>query len=93
MDGLRLYTAATSWFSNQEGNKGAIVPGQLDDLAALSADYFSVPEERIKHLESVLTIVDGKTVHGSAEFSHLSPPPLPVSPSWSPVNYSSHQLG
>lgn len=85
MDALRLYTAAAGWFSNQEDNKGAIIPGQLADLAVLSEDYFSVPEERIKHLESVLTLVDGKPVYGSAEFSNFSPPPLPVSPNWSPV--------
>ena len=87
MDALRLYTAATAWFSNQEGNKGAIVPGQLADLAVLSEDYFSVPAERIKHLESVLTIVDGKPVYGAAEFARYSPPPLPISPDWSPVKY------
>ncbi|NEQ49948.1 MAG: amidohydrolase [Leptolyngbya sp. SIO3F4] len=87
MDALRLYTAAAAWFSNQEGNKGAIVPGQLADLAVLSEDYFSVHEEKIKNLESVLTIVDGKPVYASAEFSDLAPPPLPVSPNWSPVKY------
>lgn len=87
MEALSLYTAATAWFSNQEGNKGAIVPGQLADLAVLSEDYFSIPEERIKHLESVLTIVDGQPVYGSAEFSNFSPPPLPISPNWSPVKY------
>ena len=87
MDALRLYTAAAAWFSNQEGNKGAIVPGQLADLAVLSDDYFSVSEEKIKNLESVLTIVDGKPVYASAEFSDLAPPPLPVSPNWSPVKY------
>ncbi|MDJ0675078.1 MAG: amidohydrolase [Calothrix sp. MO_167.B42] len=87
MDALRIYTTAAAWFSNQEGNKGAIVPGQLADLAVLSEDYFSVPEERIKHLESVLTIVDGKPVYATAEFSKLSPPALPVSPDWSPVKY------
>ena len=85
MDALRLYTTAATWFSNQEGNKGAIAPGQLADLAVLSEDYFSVPEDRIKHLESVLTIVDGQPVYASAEFSNLSPPPLPISPDWSPV--------
>jgi hypothetical protein len=36
-------------------------------------------------LESVLTIVDGKIVYATAEFSQLAPPALPVSPSWSPV--------
>jgi predicted amidohydrolase YtcJ len=87
MDALRTYTTAAAWFSNQEGNKGSIMSGQLADLAVLSEDYFSIPEERIKHLESVLTIVDGNPVYGSAEFIKLSPPPLPVSPNWSPVKY------
>lgn len=87
MEALRLYTSAAAWFSNQEGNKGSIVPGQLADLAVLSDDYFSVPEDRIKNLESILTIVDGKPVYASAEFSDLVPPALPVSPNWSPVNY------
>ncbi len=87
MDALKLYSKAAAWFSNQEGNKGAIVPGQLADLAVLSEDYFSVSEERIKHIESVLTIVDGQPVYASAEFSNLSPPNLPVSPNWSPVKY------
>jgi NAD(P)-dependent dehydrogenase (short-subunit alcohol dehydrogenase family) len=32
-----------------------LVEGQLADLAVLSADYFSVPEEDIKGIESVLT--------------------------------------
>ena len=84
---LNLYTAAAAWFSNQEGNKGAIVPGQLADLAVLSEDYFSVPEERIKHIESVLTIVDGQPVYATEEFSDLAPPIPPVSPDWSPVKY------
>ncbi len=49
--------------------EGALAPGQLADLAVLSADYFSIPEEEIKQLESVLTIVGGKVVYATAEFS------------------------
>ncbi len=85
MEALRLYTVGSSWFSSDEEKKGAIVPGQLADLAVLSTDYFSVPEEEIKRIESVLTIVGGKVVHASEEFSKLAPPPLPGSPDWSPV--------
>jgi predicted amidohydrolase YtcJ len=62
MDALRLWTVGSSWFSGEDGRKGAIVPGQLADVAVLSADYFSVPEEEIKQLESVLTIVGGRPV-------------------------------
>jgi hypothetical protein len=61
------------------------VPGQLADLSVLSADYFSIPEEQIKHLESALTLVGGRVVFGAGEFERLGPPPLPVSPDWSPV--------
>jgi predicted amidohydrolase YtcJ len=85
MEALRLWTVGSSWFSSDEGKKGALVPGQLADITVLSADYFSIPEEQIKALESVLTIVGGKTVYAAAEFKGMSPPPLPVSPEWSPV--------
>jgi predicted amidohydrolase YtcJ len=85
-EALKLYTMGSSWFSTEDGKKGALAPGQLADLAVLSADYFSMPEEEIKRLESVLTIVGGKVVYATEEFSKLAPPALPVSPSWSPVN-------
>jgi hypothetical protein len=82
---LKLYTLGSSWFSTENGKKGALAPGQLADFAVLSADYFSIPEEEIKQLESVLTVVGGKVVYGTAEFSRLAPPALPVSPGWSPI--------
>jgi hypothetical protein len=85
MEALRLWTVGSSWFSSDQGAKGAIIPGQLGDLAVLSADYFSIPEEEIKDLESVLTIVGGKVVYGSAEFENLAPPVPAILPEWSPV--------
>ena len=85
-EALKLYTMGSSWFSTEDGKKGALAPGQLADLAVLSADYFSIPHEEIKQLESVLTIVGGKIVYATEEFSKLAPPALPASPSWSPVN-------
>jgi len=87
MEALRLYTVGSSWFSTEEGKKGAIAPGQLADLAVLSADYFSIPDEEIKGLESVLTMVGGKVVYASGEFSKLAPPPVPVSLDWSPIKH------
>jgi hypothetical protein len=92
MEALRLYTVGSSWFSTEEGKKGAIAPGQLADLAVLSADYFSIPDEEIKGLESVLTMVGGKVVYASGAFSKHAPPPVPVSLDWSPIkHYGGHQ--
>src|SRR5258708_25909378 len=74
-----------SWLSRGDGKKGALGAGQLADVAVLSADYFSIPEEEIKDLESVLTIVGGRVVYATEEHASLAPPELPVSPDWSPV--------
>jgi hypothetical protein len=84
-EALELYTVGSSWFSGETGRKGALAVDQLADLAVLSDDYFSVEEEAIKDIESVLTIVGGEVVHAAAEFAWLQPPQLPVMPEWSPI--------
>jgi len=84
-EALRLLTVGSSWFSSEAGQKGAIVAGQLADLAVLSADYFVIPDDDIKRLESALTIVGGNVVHGSEEFAALAPRLPPSAPDWSPV--------
>jgi cytosine/adenosine deaminase-related metal-dependent hydrolase len=73
MEALRLWTLGSSWLSTEQGSKGSIAPGQLADLAVLSADYFSVADEEIKTLESVLTMVGGKPVYATEEFAELAP--------------------
>src|SRR6185503_2780553 len=61
-EALRLYTQGSSWFSSESGKKGAMAVGQLADFAVLTDDYFFVQEEKIKAIESVLTVVGGKIV-------------------------------
>jgi predicted amidohydrolase YtcJ len=54
------------WFLKEEDRLGSIEPGKLADLVVLSEDYFDskkVPDEAIRRLRSVLTIVDGRVVH------------------------------
>jgi predicted amidohydrolase YtcJ len=68
-EGLRLYTAANGWFLHEEDLLGTIEPGKYADLAVLSADYFdakAVPDEALKKIRSMLTLVGGKTVYGDA---------------------------
>jgi predicted amidohydrolase YtcJ len=84
-EALRLYTQGSTWMSREEGKRGAISPGQLADLVVLTDDYFTVPDEEIKSLESVLTILGGKPVYAAEEFKPLDPGDLPVMPDWSPV--------
>jgi predicted amidohydrolase YtcJ len=84
-EALRLYTQGSSWFSSESKTKGMLAPGQHADIAVLSEDFFSVPEERIKQIESELTVVAGEIVHASGGFSPLAPFPIPVLPEWSPL--------
>jgi predicted amidohydrolase YtcJ len=86
---LDLYTRANAWFSGEDGRKGQIKAGQLADFAVLSDDYFGVPDERIREIVSLLTVVDGRIVHADGEFGPLAPPlPAPM-PDWSPANFGS----
>jgi predicted amidohydrolase YtcJ len=64
-EGIRLYTAANGWFLNAEDKLGTIEEGKYADLIVLDKNYFdrrAVPDEEIKNLHSVLTIVNGKVV-------------------------------
>lgn len=82
---LRLFSQAGGWFANEAGERGMLKAGLWADLAVLSEDYFAIPDEHVKGIEAVLTVVGGKIVYAAAPFASLSPPPLPVSPDWSPV--------
>ena len=62
-DALRLYTRENGWFLRMEQKLGAIEVGKLADLAVLSDDYFAVPDDQIRRIRSVMTVVDGKIVH------------------------------
>lgn len=85
VEALRLYTQGSAWFSSDEENKGTLRSGQMADFAVLSADYLQIPDDEIRALESVLTVLGGRVVHGTQEFQGLAPDLPPASPSWSPT--------
>jgi predicted amidohydrolase YtcJ len=59
---LRLYTSAASRYMFDEGRKGTLETGKLADLAVLSADIMSIPEDQIKDIKADMTMVGGKVV-------------------------------
>jgi predicted amidohydrolase YtcJ len=82
---LRLMTTGSAWMSGEEKLKGTIKRGQYADFVVLPEDYFTIDAEKIKRLESVLTVVNGKVVYGAGTYAPLAPQLPPVSPAWSPV--------
>ncbi|WP_371170038.1 amidohydrolase [Aliiroseovarius sp. 2305UL8-7] len=86
-EALYAYTVGSAWHQFQEDEKGRIAPGQLADMALLSADYFTVPDDEISSIQSVLTIMDGEVVYGSGPYEGLSPELPAALPEWAPINY------
>ncbi|MGI9203779.1 MAG: amidohydrolase [Woeseiaceae bacterium] len=65
-DAVRLYASADQgWFTREDGLLGGIGVGRYADLAVLEADFFNddaVPDEHIRNMQSILTIVNGEVV-------------------------------
>ena len=59
---LRLYTSAASRYMFDEGRKGTLEAGKLADLAVLSADIMSIPDDQIRDIKADMTMVGGKVV-------------------------------
>lgn len=62
-EALAAYTSGSAWFSHDEQQRGTLTPGLLADLAVLSDDLMTVPEDGIAEIRSLLTMVDGAAVH------------------------------
>lgn len=86
-EALYLYTQGSAWISQEEDVKGTLAKGMYADLAVLTNDYFSVPENDISSIKSTLTITGGQVVYGAGEYAGLNPELPEVIPAWSPVKY------
>jgi len=62
-EALELFTRRNPWFLRMEDRIGSIEPGKLADLVVLDRDFFTIPDEEIKRVRSLLTIVNGKVVY------------------------------
>lgn len=82
---LRLYTSGSAKLTGESEVKGTITVGKYADLAVLSADYFSVADDDIARIESLLTVTGGKIGYAAGEYEGLDAPLPAISPTWSPV--------
>ena len=70
-EALRMYTMGSAWMTADEARKGSIEVGKFADLAVLNADYLTVPEEQIRNLASLLTMVGGRVVYAAGPYAAL----------------------
>jgi predicted amidohydrolase YtcJ len=70
-EALRGYTVNPSYASFREDVSGTLEPGKLADLVVLSADILTVPDDEIRNLRSLLTLVGGRVTHKDPLFKSL----------------------
>lgn len=61
-DALRSYTIWGAYLQSAEKRKGSIEVGKLADFVVIDRDFLACPEEQIKDIEPVMTVLDGKVV-------------------------------
>ena len=72
-DALRLYTTANAWFNFEEQDMGSIEAGKFADLVILDKAYLEIPEDEIRKMKPLLTMVGGSVVHARPPFAALAP--------------------
>ena len=64
-EALIAHTRSNAHLMFRENDLGALRPGLLADLLILDRDYLTVPAAEIKDITPLVTMVGGRTVHGS----------------------------
>ena len=82
-EAVAIWTTGSAWFSGEQDVKGTLAPGMYADLAVLSDDLMTVPDDRIRSITSLMTVVGGRIVFADGEFAAHNPPLPPASPDWS----------
>jgi len=84
---LKLFTSGSAKLINLHQDRGMIKENYLADMVVLSQDYFTIPEDEILNVQSILTVVDGKLVYGDKTLSQPQETSPTAIPAWSPVNF------
>lgn len=61
-EAVKLFTINGAYASFEENIKGTLETGKLADMVVLSQDIFEISKERIKEVDVIMTIIDGKVV-------------------------------
>ena len=62
-EALKSYTTWAAYGSFEEDIKGSISEGKLADFIVIDRDYMTCPEDEIKDIKVLRTVVGGETVY------------------------------
>ena len=69
MNALRAASSAGAYLTVDEAKKGSLEVGKYADLAVLSADPLTVPEDKLAEMTAQMTMVGGRIVHETPNWS------------------------
>jgi predicted amidohydrolase YtcJ len=59
-EALRMYTFAPAYLNLDDSKKGSIEAGKYADFVVIDRDYMTCPEDEIRAIEPVMTVIGGK---------------------------------
>jgi predicted amidohydrolase YtcJ len=60
---LRMYTAGPAWLQFSEKTRGSLEAGKLADAVVIDRNFLTCPEDEIRAIEPLMTIVGGSIVY------------------------------
>jgi hypothetical protein len=62
---LRMYTNGSAYLHFSEKTLGSLEAGKYADLVVIDKDFLACPEDEIRHIQPLATVVNGKVVFGT----------------------------
>jgi predicted amidohydrolase YtcJ len=62
---LRMYTNGSAYLHFSEKTLGSLEAGKLADLVIIDKDFLTCPEDEIRHIRALATVVEGRLVYGT----------------------------
>jgi predicted amidohydrolase YtcJ len=62
-DALQMYTIWAAYLERSEKSRGSIEVGKFADMVVLDRDYLTCPQDEIKEIAPVMTIIDGRIAY------------------------------
>lgn len=64
-EALKMNTIWAAYFQFEEKDKGSLEPGKLADLVVIDRDYLTCPEDEIRDIQPLTTMIEGKVAFGN----------------------------